>query len=85
MSLSLLNELFADYLVSMPVGDAPFCQVVGRQFKPHLVACQHLNVILAHRTRQVSQNLMPFAYLHFERGVSHAFDSCPFDGDHILF
>src|SRR3954470_3795846 len=40
------------------VGDAPFGQVVGRQFDQHLVADQHADAILAHLAGGMPQDLM---------------------------
>ena len=41
--------------------------------------------MLAHLAGQVSQYLMAFGYLDFERRVAHALNDGSFNGDHIFF
>ena len=72
-------------LASMPKGHSSLGQVVRRQLDRHAVACQHLYVVLAHLARQVSQHLVAFGYLDFERRVAHALNDGSFNGDHIFF
>ena len=85
MSRHLSRAMFGRRLAPVPISYAPLRQVVRRQFQFHLVACQNLYVMFAHLTRQMSQYLMPLSYLHFESGISHAFDHGSINGDHIFF
>ena len=41
--------------------------------------------MLAHLARQVGQYFMAIAYLYFECGVTHTFDDCSINGDHVFF
>lgn len=41
--------------------------------------------MLAHLTGQMSQYLVPLAYLHFECSISHTFDYSSINRDHIFF
>ena len=41
--------------------------------------------MLAHLARQMSKNLMPFRYPHFEGSISGAFYYSPIYGNHVFF
>lgn len=68
----------------MPERYSPFCQVVRRQLNRHPIACKNLDVMLAHLAGQVSQHIVPIAYPHLERSITHALDYGSINGNHIF-
>src|SRR2546425_12341087 len=71
-------------LAPVPESYASFCQIVRRQLNGHSVACENLDVMLAHLARYVGQYLVPLAYPHLEGSVAHALDYGSINGDHVF-
>jgi hypothetical protein len=69
----------------MPVGDAAFRQVIRRQLDRHPIARQDFDEVLAHLSRQVSEDFMAFGDLHPEGGIRQRINHDSLDGNHIVF